>query len=69
MDNYNTSQTDLSAKYIQINQDPDVFNEKDGVYPIDWILKLLKLKGQSSMVEKGLKSRSNRFILKTLSDT
>jgi len=69
MDNYNTSKTDLNQKYIQLNQDPDVFNEQEGVYPIDWILKLLKLKGQSNMVEKGLKARSNRFILKTLSDT
>lgn len=69
MDNYNTSKPDLNQKYVELNQDPDVFIEKEGVYPIDWILKLLKLRGHSAMVEKGLKARSNRFILKTLSDT
>lgn len=69
MDNYNSSKSILNQKYIELNQDPDVFNEKEGVYAIDWILKLLKLKGHSDMVEKGLKARSNRFILKTLSDS
>ena len=69
MDNYFADKNDLNQRYVSLNQDAQVFNETQGIYPIDWILKLLKSKGQPSMAEKGLKSRTHRFIVKTLSES
>ena len=64
MDNYFLEKEDLKRKLLELfKEQPEVFTEKGGVFTTDWVLKLLKLRGASDLVEKALKSRANHIPL------
>jgi hypothetical protein len=64
MDHYFLKKEDLKKRLLELfSEQPEVFNEKEGVFTTDWVLKLLKLRGASDLVDKALKSRANRTPL------
>ena len=64
MDNYFLENEDLKRKLLELlSNQSDAYIEKGGVYTTDWVLKLLKLRGASDLVDKALKSRANRAPL------
>ena len=69
MDNYTEDKDDLHRRYIAMITEPNAFKESEGVFTTDWVLKLLKSRGCSLLVEKGLKTRTQHVVIKTLFDT
>ncbi len=65
LDNYFLSKEELQEKYLQANVEANHFTETGGVFPNDWLLKLLKMRASSAILDKALKARANNFILKT----
>ena len=66
LDHYFIDKTQLQIKFISLNQDVNNFTESGQVFPTDWILKILKLRGHLDFVDRALKARASRIVLKSI---